>query len=827
MTKKNQTVGWDFSRFLERTSYFDRLYEDPGHKFGMASSYDRTLANADSVGFIRKEGDKYLMADVQGPGAVVRLWSANPTGKIWVYLDGEEQPVIHTDFRNLFLGKFPPFVEPFVRTPNKNDIRCYHWAYIPIPFAKSCRIYRDTLTFFQAGYVKFSPEIEVEPLVLPLATRHQENLERLSREFSAFGKMPAIVRGEKHAIKISIPPGKTGLIANLDGPAIIRGIRLNWPNMDRQSGRMALFKATWDGEPVPSINIPLADMFGSGFKSLVLGTESGGMGYCYFPMPFRTSAVLNIENEGKETMEINGELIVDKNADLPTSLRTFHASWRRDIETQPVPVRAFERVINPVCDPYYNHLVADIRGRGHYVATMNHRYGRSEGDEFVFVDGESAPGSSPGTGNEDYFDMAWGPRTMDGALAAGIKVMNIHECFRVHLTDAISFERSLRFSFEVFCANTTRYDYDSTAFWYQTEPHAPLPSLLPATARRFRTLDLPPEPEYVCVPDSGSPGWWWETPILPTEGEDLEVISFSGAKPVSVSMIDEGPDWANGAQLLQKAGKEGASFSVRLPSVESDGWHTLRIRWTTGPEYGSVRLKSKLQHKFDEINCHASHRGAIVRDMGAIFRRRNDDGYLSIEAFSSNSKQKSAWVGIDWLSLAPVPHPIVEVEVSGPLKTKSANLSGVGALKWRACPVLPAEPTKPITNKRPVPSSGAIAPADPNATIEQEYILRCSVNVESEGFYRLDWQGYALPPVILMVNNKEFEIDPRRFVVPWDAWDEELPRRFYIPLVAGKNELVWKGSYGAGKWQVPVLMGVKAPVVSSGEVSVNFVPDDH
>src|SRR5205823_4485900 len=63
----------------------------PGEKCALFSSYDRKSrydsatgkymdwdANADGGGIIRKEGNKEVLAEMQGPGCIWRIWSATP-----------------------------------------------------------------------------------------------------------------------------------------------------------------------------------------------------------------------------------------------------------------------------------------------------------------------------------------------------------------------------------------------------------------------------------------------------------------------------------------------------------------------------------------------------------------------------------------------------------------------------------------------------------------------------------------------------------------------------------------------------------------------------
>jgi len=46
-----------------------------------------------------------VMMDAAGPGAVVRVWSANPKGTLWFYLDGQETPTIEAPLGDLLGGK--------------------------------------------------------------------------------------------------------------------------------------------------------------------------------------------------------------------------------------------------------------------------------------------------------------------------------------------------------------------------------------------------------------------------------------------------------------------------------------------------------------------------------------------------------------------------------------------------------------------------------------------------------------------------------------------------------------------------------------------------
>ncbi|MCA9286584.1 MAG: hypothetical protein KDA22_15270, partial [Phycisphaerales bacterium] len=94
---------------------------DPGYRCIQFSSYDRAsiaptehdtwFANGDAGHFLRVEDrdgrTEHVMVDATGPGAVVRIWSANPEGTLRVYLDDAEAPVLEWPMADILAGKGP------------------------------------------------------------------------------------------------------------------------------------------------------------------------------------------------------------------------------------------------------------------------------------------------------------------------------------------------------------------------------------------------------------------------------------------------------------------------------------------------------------------------------------------------------------------------------------------------------------------------------------------------------------------------------------------------------------------------------------------------
>ena len=140
----------------------------------------------------------------------------------------------------------------------------------------------------------------------------------------------------------------------------------------------------------------------------------------------------------------------------------FHANWR---QRNQIPTR-------PVSD--WNYITAT--GKGVYVGDtlcvfnpVSDWWG--EGDEEVFVDGESFP-SHRGTGTEDYYCFAWGsPRLFQGPFASQVRCDGPGNSGHAVVTrtrnlDAIPFTKSLQFDMEVWHWKDCKVGYAATTYWY-------------------------------------------------------------------------------------------------------------------------------------------------------------------------------------------------------------------------------------------------------------------------------------------------------------------------------------------------------------------------
>ena len=372
-----------------------------------------------------------------------------------------------------------------------------------------------------------------------------------------------------------LAPGETVTLVDHRGAGIVR----RWwvtiaPRNSVELQRQLVVRCWWDDEATPSVEVPLSDFFGLGFGewtdfvSAPLNMTSGGYN-SYWAMPFRRRARITIENRASVPVErLYYNVDVETFDALPDDVLYFHAQFRRTSAVRGTPV-----------------TILDAQGRGHYVGTvlaMQPAHGRSmwylEGNERVFVDGESSP-SVLGTGTEDYFSSGWyfdtGPYSAPyhGAPIKDTTSGRI-SAYRWHIPDPIPFRERLRFTIEHGGTNDVPgTDYTSTAFWYQTHPHAPFPPL-PAAL-----MPLPP--------------WTPRTIEGLIEGESLAATARATAGEVRVQDMAnferEGVSWSGGAQLWWVEAEPGARLTMLLEAPAA-GTYELAGIFTRATDYGRVRL---------------------------------------------------------------------------------------------------------------------------------------------------------------------------------------------------------------------------------------------
>ncbi|MCB9286533.1 MAG: DUF2961 domain-containing protein [Lewinellaceae bacterium] len=365
-----------------------------------------------------------------------------------------------------------------------------------------------------------------------------------------------------------LAPGETLILAEHEGPGVVR----RWwvtiaPREEPELLRHLIVRCYWDGEKEPSVEVPVGDFFGMGFGewkdyiSLPLNMTSGGYN-AYWPMPFRQSARITVENTG--TLPVASfyyNIDIRTYNQLPEEALYFHAQYRQ----------ARTRPGQPV-------TILETKGRGHYVGTllsMQPQRGKSlsylEGDEQIFVDGEKTPGII-GTGTEDYFSSGW--YYITGEYSAPYHGVTIKDdergrinTYRWHIEDPIPFYESFRFQIEHGGTNDAPgVEYSSVAFWYQTHPHPPFPPL----------------------PDQLMPLSAIASPSIEAEALLEQARATAGQLRVQDMGTFKG-EWSVGAQLWWVEATAGASLALPLEAPQ-DGIYELVGFFTRAQDYGIIRL---------------------------------------------------------------------------------------------------------------------------------------------------------------------------------------------------------------------------------------------
>jgi len=305
-------------------------------------------------------------------------------------------------------------------------------------------------------------------------------------------------RGWKVRPCITLASGATETLAEIKGPGVIQQI---WITVDPKAFRDTIIRFYWDDEKTPSIEAPLGDFFACGHarrakvNSLPVAVNPAGGMNSYWPMPFRKSARITIENQHPE--EITGFFYQINYAlgEIPEGVAYLHAQWRRATTTREYP----------------EHVILDnVAGRGHYVGTYLAWATASdgwwgEGEVKFYMDGDTEFPTICGTGTEDYFGGAWGFYGPDGHeesfstpyLGMPLVECNAHEVrkfglYRWHVMDPIRFKQDLRVTVQALGwwpdgkFQPLTDDISSTAYWYQSEPHAKFPAMPPRHERFTR-----------------------------------------------------------------------------------------------------------------------------------------------------------------------------------------------------------------------------------------------------------------------------------------------------------------------------------------------------
>jgi hypothetical protein len=233
----------------------------PGETCKQWSSYDRASkydeaggkyihwdANGDGNGIIRREDGKQVMAEMEGPGCIWRIWSARAQkGHVKIYLDGSETPAVDLPFENYFSGDTAPF--NYARLSydlNKQGCSGQN-LYFPIPYQKSCKIVADKGwgAYFEFDYTTYPAGSKVPTFNSDLSAEAKAALAKVNDYFDQkLGTDPAGDRTGAETLEgeVTIPAQAATKSLRIEGPRAITALRgkITSPYKDREDQMAAL-----------------------------------------------------------------------------------------------------------------------------------------------------------------------------------------------------------------------------------------------------------------------------------------------------------------------------------------------------------------------------------------------------------------------------------------------------------------------------------------------------------------------------------------------------------------------------------------------------------
>ena len=636
---------------------------DAGEKCQQFSSYDRKstydeasgkyiewYANGDGDGFIRKEGEDVVLAEMKGPGVIWRIWSALPqNGHVKIYLDGNETPAVDLPF----IGYFNRQNAPFDRSALVYESSKGFNSYIPIPFQKSCKVVaeKDWGKFFHFTYTTFPENTNLPTFKKELSTAESIALDQANDILANCGLDPAGQRKDQETdqTNVTIEPGQSATVAEINGKRAITAIKVKTfmpgDKADYDLLRQMTISINFDNENSASVWSPLGDFFGSApgkqlYKSLPMGSTEDGF-YSYWYMPFAKNAVVKITNESNEPQKLVFTVTHSSLTKPIKKLGRFHAKWHRNISPE-LPK-----------DRWPDWMLLETTGKGRLCGVMMHIWSPvswylgvewcsghwwwGEGDEKFFVDGEKFP-STYGTGTEDYFGYAWcNPevfhRPYHNQIINENNAGNI--CVsRWHIVDNIPFQKSFEATIEKYYPDDYQTLYAATVYWYQ---------------------DAGSEDSYGEVPVEERIGYFTKGASSKVEGaiegEDMEVVSKSAGNLTHQELNSR----FSGAKHLWWTDAKPGDTLVLAANIDQSGTYNIKAQLIKAIDYGIVQLYGDgepLGGPIDLYNDGVIPTGEIDLGTFPIDAGRHQ---LKIEIVGANEKAaKSYMFGLDYIKLEKV-----------------------------------------------------------------------------------------------------------------------------------------------------------------------------
>lgn len=264
-----------------------------------------------------------------------------------------------------------------------------------------------------------------------------------------------------------LAPGETLTLLRQEGGGIVRRIWLTVPQRTKD-GPVSLLdlrlRMFWDGASAPAVDVPVGDFFCDGFSARtqvlsvpIVNAPVGGL-TCYFEMPFRTGARIELVSESPVAIATVFYQVDVELGEIPDGAWSFHATWASTGRGTPGEDHEILRREGASGAYVGTYLAFETAEPGWF----------GEGEVKFYLDGDTALPTICGTGTEDYGGGAWGYCGGDGFTPAGATQIfsapffgypydstvlcgdrledgaTRHALYRWHLPDPVRFESGIR-----------------------------------------------------------------------------------------------------------------------------------------------------------------------------------------------------------------------------------------------------------------------------------------------------------------------------------------------------------------------------------------------
>lgn len=485
-------------------------FPEPVYSQKQFSSYDRRsihpdsadwFANRDCSSFIRVEETKgrreFVMVDVEGPGAISRIWVTFQSeeikeGIMRFYFDNETTPRIEGPVAEV-IGGTQLTGSPLSYESPANEQEAYQHGsnlYLPIPYETHLKItyespalnfeevdiYGDLHTvwnpcfFYNINYRTYSGKTAVSSFSLA----QLRNVETLIADVQKKLGEKIDLKGDSNLKDyFELAPGEEQTMHFFGDNKVIELLKLEMNNnnmLDQIDIELA-----FDGQT--TVEMKLDEFFGTHksfipYKSRYLELTNEQELISAWPMPFKNKAELRLKNNSSLPVKFGIYASVNKYKWQDNSMY-FHAQSKsyKGAKTGDKEGRK----------PWDLNFI-DLKGQGVFAGDcicIDNPVSRDvgwpwwgEGDEKIYIDGEEFP-SHFGTGTEDYYGYAWALpyRFSHPFIAQPIGEGNLNSGLAINLRqrslDAIPFTKELKVDMELWHHTVTRLNYGVSTYFYK------------------------------------------------------------------------------------------------------------------------------------------------------------------------------------------------------------------------------------------------------------------------------------------------------------------------------------------------------------------------